>query len=420
MNIINLNKVEFGYGKQKVLKDINLTIEEGQFLSIIGPNGAGKSTLLKVINNIYENYDGNISIYGKNIRNYTRKELARIVSFVPQDTYLDFEFSIEELVFMGRYPFQKRFQNDGKYDYDISYRAMALTNTLEIKDRLITQISGGERQRALIAKALAQDPKIILLDEPTSHLDINHQIEVLELLKELNKKQNLTIISVLHDLNLASRYSDKLVLLKDGQILKSGNVDEVLTASNIEIAYNTRAIVELNKFTNSLFVTPIEVKKREKNTLFPSIHLIAGGGSGQVIISRLLKEEIDLSVGVLNVGDSDWQLAKSLKIEMVEEKPFSAIKEETSKENLNLMRTKDIVVIAQVPIGHGNLFNLDMALTAINEGKKVIYVKEDDDKNIDYTNGIATKVIDDLILKGMIVLNSIDELMNYLENYRFK
>ncbi|TFZ40376.1 ABC transporter ATP-binding protein [Soehngenia longivitae] len=420
MNIINLNKVEFGYGKQKVLKDINLTIEEGQFLSIIGPNGAGKSTLLKVINNIYENYDGNISIYGKNIRDYTRKELARIVSFVPQDTYLDFEFSIEELVFMGRYPFQKRFQNDGKYDYDISYRAMALTNTLEIKDRLITQISGGERQRALIAKALAQDPKIILLDEPTSHLDINHQIEVLELLKELNKKQNLTIISVLHDLNLASRYSDKLVLLKDGQILKSGNVDEVLTASNIENAYNTRAIVELNKFTNSLFVTPIELKKREKNTSFPSIHLIAGGGSGQVIISRLLKEGIDLSVGVLNVGDSDWQLAKSLKIDMIEEKPFSAIKDETSKENLNLMRTKDIVVIAQVPIGHGNLLNLEMALTAINEGKKVIYVKEDDDKNIDYTNGIATKVIDELILKGMIVLNSIDELMNYLENYRFK
>ena len=420
MNIINLNKVEFGYGKLKVLKDINLTIEEGQFLSIIGPNGAGKSTLLKVINNIYENYDGNISIYGKNIRDYSRKELARVVSFVPQDTYLDFEFSIEEFVFMGRYPFQKRFQNDGKYDYDISYRAMALTNTLEIKDRLITQISGGERQRALIAKALAQDPKIILLDEPTSHLDINHQIEVLELLKELNKKQNLTIISVLHDLNLASRYSDKLVLLKDGKILKSGNVDEVLTASNIENAYNTRAIVELNKFTNSLFVTPIEVKKREKNTLFPSIHLIAGGGSGQVIISRLLKEGIDLSVGVLNVGDSDWQLAKSLKIDMIEEKPFSAIKDETSKENLNLMRTKDIVVIAQVPIGHGNLLNLEMALTAINEGKKVIYVKEDDDKNIDYTNGIATKVIDDLILKGMIVLNSIDELMNYLENYRFK
>jgi ABC-type cobalamin/Fe3+-siderophores transport systems, ATPase components len=228
MNIINLNNVEFGYGKLKVLRNIDLSVEEGQFLSIIGPNGAGKSTLLKVINNIYENYEGSIFIYGKNAKDYKRKELARIISFVPQDTFLDFEFSIEELVFMGRYPFQKRFQNDAKYDYDISYRAMALTNTLEIKDRLITQISGGERQRALIAKALAQDPKIILLDEPTSHLDINHQIEVLELLKELNLKQNLTIISVLHDLNLASRYSDKLVLLKDGQILKSGSVEEVL------------------------------------------------------------------------------------------------------------------------------------------------------------------------------------------------
>lgn len=420
MNIINLNNVEFGYGKLKVLKNIDLSVEEGQFLSIIGPNGAGKSTLLKLINNIYENYDGEISIYGRDVRSYKRKELARIVSFVPQDTFLDFEFSIEELVFMGRYPFQKRFQNDQKYDYDISYRAMALTNTLEIKDRLVTQISGGERQRALIAKALAQDPKIILLDEPTSHLDINHQIEVLELLKELNKKQNLTIISVLHDLNLASRYSDKLVLLKDGQILKSGNVGEVLTASNIENAYNMRAIVELNKFTNSLFITPIEPKKRDKNASLPSIHLIAGGGSGQIIMSRLLKEGIDLSVGVLNVGDSDWQLAKSLKIEMVEEKPFSAIKEETSNRNLNLMKTKDIVVIAQVPIGHGNLLNLEMALTAINEGKKVVYLNEDSEKNIDYTNGAATKIMNDLISKGMIVFNSIDKLMDYIENYKSK
>jgi iron complex transport system ATP-binding protein len=137
-------------------------------------------------------------------------------------------------------------------------------------------------------------------------------------------------------------------------------------------------------------------------------------------MSRLLKEGIDLSVGVLNVGDSDWQLAKSLKIEMVEEKPFSAIKEETSNRNLNLMKTKDIVVIAQVPIGHGNLLNLEMALTAINEGKKVVYLNEDSEKNIDYTNGAATKIMNDLISKGMIVFNSIDKLMDYIENYKSK
>ncbi|MBC7087570.1 MAG: ABC transporter ATP-binding protein [Tissierellales bacterium] len=418
MSIIELKNIEFGYGKTKVLKSIDLNVEKGEFLSIIGPNGAGKSTLLKTINNIFDEYDGNISIYGKNLKDYKRKELARIVSFVPQETYLDFEFSVEELIFMGRYPFQNRFKTDTINDYEICYKAMTLTNTLEIKDRLITQISGGERQRTLIAKALAQDPKIILLDEPTSHLDINHQIEVLEILKELNKTKDLTIITVLHDLNLASRYSDKLVLLKDGKILKTGSAQEVLTVSNIENAYNMNVVVELNKYTNSPVVIPIEAKKRKKNQLFPSIHLISGGGSGENIISRLFTEGIDFSVGVLNIGDSDWQLANSLKVKIIEEKPFSAIREETIQKNMELIRTKDIIVISQVPIGYGNLANIQMALNAINEGKKVIYIKNNAFENIDYTNGAATKIYNELISKGMIVLNSIQELIDYLENYK--
>jgi len=418
MSIIELKNIEFGYGKTKVLKSIDLNVEKGEFISIIGPNGAGKSTLLKTINNIFDEYDGNISIYGKNLKDYKRKELARIVSFVPQETYLDFEFSVEELIFMGRYPFQNRFKTDTINDYEICYKAMTLTNTLEIKDRLITQISGGERQRTLIAKALAQDPKIILLDEPTSHLDINHQIEVLEILKELNKTKDLTIITVLHDLNLASRYSDKLVLIKDGKILKTGSAQEVLTVSNIENAYNMNVVVELNKYTNSPVVIPIEAKKRKKNQLFPSIHLISGGGSGENIISRLFTEGIDFSVGVLNIGDSDWQLANSLKVKIIEEKPFSAIREETIQKNMELIRTKDIIVISQVPIGYGNLANIQMALNAINEGKKVIYIKNNAFENIDYTNGAATKIYNELISKGMIVLNSIQELIDYLENYK--
>jgi len=418
MSIIELKNIEFGYGKTKVLKSIDLNVEKGEFISIIGPNGAGKSTLLKTINNIFDEYDGNISIYGKNLKDYKRKELARIVSFVPQETYLDFEFSVEELIFMGRYPFQNRFKTDTINDYEICYKAMTLTNTLEIKDRLITQISGGERQRTLIAKALAQDPKIILLDEPTSHLDINHQIEVLEILKELNKTKDLTIITVLHDLNLASRYSDKLVLIKDGKILKTGSAQEVLTVSNIENAYNMNVVVELNKYTNSPVVIPIEAKKRKKNQLFPSIHLISGGGSGENIISRLFTEGIDFSVGVLNIGDSDWQLANSLKVKIIEEKPFSAIREETIQKNMELIRTKDIIVISQVPIGYGNLENIQMALNAINEGKKVIYIKNNAFENIDYTNGAATKIYNELISKGMIVLNSIQELIDYLENYK--
>jgi iron complex transport system ATP-binding protein len=257
MYALEINNLNFEYTGVKVLKDINFKIKDGEFVSIIGPNGSGKSTLLKLINNIYRPKSGNILIYGKNINKYKAKDLAKKVALVPQNININYEFSVEDIVLMGRYPYIGRFGKEGDEDYEIINESLKLTNTYSLKKRNINEISGGERQRVIIAKALAQKPSLILLDEPTSHLDINYQIEILTLLRKLNKNKGSTIILVIHDINLASRYSDNLILLNKGKVLGIGKPNEVINKYNIEKAYNLKVAIEKNRITDSIQITPL-------------------------------------------------------------------------------------------------------------------------------------------------------------------
>ncbi|MCF6460924.1 ABC transporter ATP-binding protein [Clostridium sp. Cult3] len=257
MYALEIENLNFGYGTKNILKNVSFQVEEGEFISIIGPNGSGKSTLLKLLNNIYEPKSGTILIQGREIQDYKGKELARKVALVPQNTVIDYEFSVEDVVLMGRYPYLGRFEKEGPEDYSIVDEALKLTNTFYLKKRSINEISGGERQRVVVAKTLAQKPDIILLDEPTSHLDINHQIEILRLLKRLNRKHGTTIILVIHDINLANRYSDRILLLDKGQVLGIGKPSQVVNSYNIEKAYNLKVVVEKNKITDSIQITPL-------------------------------------------------------------------------------------------------------------------------------------------------------------------
>lgn len=261
MYSIEVKNLKFGYRESLVLKGLSFNIKKGEFVSIIGPNGSGKSTLLKTLNNLYKPNSGDILIEGKNVEDYSKRDLAKIVGFVPQDTTIDYEFTVEDIIMMGRHPYKGRFQKEDKIDYKIVNDVMEMTNTLKFKDSLITEISGGERQRVIIAKALAQNPSIILLDEPTSHLDINHQIELLNLLRTLNKEKGTTIVLVIHDINLAARFSDDIILLNEGEIIGIGNPEDVITAKNIEKAYNLDVAIENNKYTNTVSLTPLKLRR---------------------------------------------------------------------------------------------------------------------------------------------------------------
>ena len=240
----------FSYGKNKVLKGTSFTIEEGKITTIMGANGCGKSTLFNLMTkNLYPR-KGNIFLHGKNIQNLGLKDFARRVSIVHQYNSSADDITVERLVSFGRTPHRKMMQGHSDEDEKLIRRAMEVTNILKYRDREVSRLSGGQRQRVWIAMALAQNTKILFLDEPTTYLDIRYQIEILELVKKLNREYGITIIMVLHDINQAIHFSDRIIGLKDGQVTAQGAPDTVITEECIRDLYGI-----------SLGVTTIEGKK---------------------------------------------------------------------------------------------------------------------------------------------------------------
>ena len=254
---LSINGITFYYESVKALDDITFEANEGEILGVIGPNGSGKTTLLRCINLVLKPKVGTVFIDGKNILKLDRKDIAKNIGVVPQNPTIHFPFTVFEIVLMGRTPHLGRLDRETSKDIEIAKNAMKITNTHHLANRSIDEVSGGEKQRAIIARALTQEPKILLLDEPTLHLDINHQLEVLELIKKLARKNNLIVVLVSHDLNLASRYCDRLLLLKSGKIYSMGEPQEVLTPRSIKEVYNIDADINYNPKTRSLNIVPI-------------------------------------------------------------------------------------------------------------------------------------------------------------------
>lgn len=260
-NLLRINNLSGGYANVQVIKDISLAIQGGDFIGLIGPNGCGKTTLLRLLTRILPLQKGGVFLEDKDISKMKLKEICREVAFVQQDTMINFPFTVSEIVLMGRIPHLKRLQTESKKDFAIAEAALVMTDTINLKHKNINELSSGERQRVIIAKALAQEPILLLLDEPTSHLDIGHQIQILDLLKRLNRKNNLTIVMVLHDLNLAGEYCNRIVLLNEGKVFKEGVPQEVLTYQNIEAVYKTVVVVHENPINKKPFVILVPGEK---------------------------------------------------------------------------------------------------------------------------------------------------------------
>ncbi len=221
--IIEIEKFSFSINRKRILKDISLSIEQGEYVSIVGPNGAGKTTLIKCLNRILRNGTGTIKLAGKNIDEYRQKDLARITSYVPQANGHHFSFTVREFIMMGRYPYISPFSSTGPEDEISVDRAIEITGTKKWADRLITTLSGGERQKVLIAAALAQDAQVLLLDEPITFLDPGYQDEIYAILKSINHDRGITIVSATHDINSAVLHSKKIIALKGGALCFCGS-----------------------------------------------------------------------------------------------------------------------------------------------------------------------------------------------------
>jgi iron complex transport system ATP-binding protein len=244
------NELNIGYGEQLIVKDLSVQIPDKKITTIIGSNGCGKSTLLKAITRIISHQSGNVLLDGEDISKGNTKELAKKMAILPQTPESASGLTVGELVSYGRFPHQKGMGRLSRKDYEIINWALDVTGITDFKYRQVDALSGGQRQRVWIAMALAQETDIIFLDEPTTYLDMAHQLEVLELLQKLNAEQDRTIVMVLHDLNQAARFADYIVALKEGEIVKAGNCEEVITHEVLKKVFNIDAAIGRDPRTN--------------------------------------------------------------------------------------------------------------------------------------------------------------------------
>jgi iron complex transport system ATP-binding protein len=386
MGNLKLSKVDLGYRQHSVVSDIDLEIGCGEVVGIIGPNGSGKSTILKALCGLLRPYSGQAMLDDVDLCHISREALARQVGMVPQTPTLPDTFTVLEMVLMGRYPHLGLLRYESKRDIDIVCRALERTGVMALSDRRMSEVSGGERQRVVIARALAQEPRFLLLDEPTAHLDIQHQLEIMELVHSL-ADSGLGVAMALHDFSLAGRYCHRLVLLKDERIFKEGTPQDVLTAENIEKAFGVTVMIY-----NDLSSGPIVVNAALSRTISRDgkglIHIIGGGGSASGIMQRLHLEGYQLTAGVLHQGDTDLSTSRALGIEAIVAPSFAAIDDASYRLNLGLIAQADCVLLTDTAFGIGNLRNLEAAVTA----KCLVLIDDTPIEQRDFTSGRATGI----------------------------
>jgi iron complex transport system ATP-binding protein len=247
--MIEVNSVSFRYHEDWVLQDVSFRVEKGEFVGVIGPNGSGKTTLLKVLYRLLSPQKGEILLELVPMKRMDRIDIAKRIAVVAQETHLLFPFSVLETVLMGRSPHLGHLMFESEKDLEIAKKAMEWTKILSFSERSMDELSGGERKRVFIARALAQEPEVILLDEPTANLDIHHQMDFLDLILTLNRERGLTIVMASHDMNIASEFCDRLILLQGGRIYKIGTPHDVITKENIEKVYGCEVWIDRNPFS---------------------------------------------------------------------------------------------------------------------------------------------------------------------------
>lgn len=256
--MIEAKHLKVGYDDKIVIKDLSLSIYKGEILSILGPNGCGKSTLLKTLSRVIRPEAGEVLVEGQNIKEIPTKSLACKIAMLSQHNQAPVGISVKELVYYGRLPHKKWYETRNKEDEEIVEWALENTGLSHYKDRPVTGLSGGERQRVWLAMALAQKPEVLFLDEPTTYLDISHQLELMELIGTINKKLGMTIVMVLHDLNQASEYSDRLIIMQKGEIKGEGKPETLINEELLREIYNIHCDIDINPITCKPRIHPIK------------------------------------------------------------------------------------------------------------------------------------------------------------------
>lgn len=396
-SVIEIKNLSYGINDKEILRDISLSINAGEFVGLIGPNGAGKTTLLKCINGINKAV-GTIKIKGTLLETYPEKKLAGEIALMHQNTTIGYPFSALDIVLMGRYPYLKRFQQEGREDYAIARKNMIYTDTEKLGNSLITEMSGGERQRVLFAKTLTQETDIVLLDEPTASLDITYQEQIFKYARDLSQ-QGTTIVAAIHDLKIAARYCTRLVLVNNGKIVAEGTPEEVLTTENLSGVYGINALVYRNRITGQL---DLYINRESIGGKCGRVHVIGGGGSASGVLRTLYEYGYTVSAGVFSHGDSDIGSAEVFGAEYLVEKPFSEISQDIHVKNINCIKNAEVTILCNMPFGLQNIKNLEAAINA----QKLVIIEDEQPETRDFTDGKAIELYKYLKKSAVAVITS--------------
>ena len=416
-------EIRYAPGAPPVLAEFSLDVRPGVFLGIVGPNGSGKSTLVRALSRALRPEAGAVLLNEEDL--YARvsaRDAARSIGVVPQETAVSLDFSVREVVRMGRAPHLPRrpFASESAEDERIVDGAMRAARVHDLAERTVPTLSGGERQRVLFARALAQQSDVILLDEPTAHLDLRHQAETLALARDLAHGQGKAVLAVLHDVNLASAYCDALVLLRAGRIVAQGPPEEVVTAANMQEVYGARVWVRFHPASGRPLVLTLPELPDVAGSPRPlRVHVICGGGTGTALLLALHGLGYGVSAAGLNEGDTDAEAARMLGIPFACESSFSLLSPAVLRESARLAQEADAVLLTPVPFGRANLANLEAALALRRTGKPVVCLQNPAERFTarDFTGGAAVALWEKLLEAGARVAPTPEVALHLLESW---
>ena len=357
--ILFAEHLNVGYKGEVVIGDIRLEAIPGQILTLIGPNGAGKSTILKTITRQLDPIGGVITLEGRDLKSLKERDIAKSVAAVLTGRPTPELMTCWDVVSSGRYPYTGRLGILSQHDKEKTEEAMALVRVESLRERDFNQISDGQRQRVLLARAICQEPRVLIMDEPTSFLDIKHKLDFLTLLRELVHSKDLAVILSLHELDLAQRYADRILCVRDGRVDRLGTPEEVFSEGYIEELYG----VERGSFDALFGNVESEAVRGE-----PLVFVIGGGGSGIPVYRRLQRQRIPFAAGVIHQGDLDYPVAKALSARMVTQEAYGPIGESAYREAEEIMLRCRAVLCPQTQFGPMNEGNLRLRELAADRG----------------------------------------------------
>jgi iron complex transport system ATP-binding protein len=434
--LLRFEAISFGYGSTPLFADVSLAIAAGEMVGLLGPNGTGKTTLLRLATGALHPQRGRVLLGERDLRAWSRRAVARRVAVVPQEFSTPFAFTVRELVSLGRTPYLSFLGTESGADRRAVEEALEATGTTSLANRIFNELSGGEKQRVALGMALAQQPELLLLDEPTTHLDLKYQIGMLELIQRLNRERSITIFATMHDLNLAARYFPRLVLFQRG-VVADGPPVEVLQRRLLSRVYEVPVEVGILHGAAHLSIVPPASAKddrqgpavapAEAESARPLVHLIGGGGSAALLMRGLADAHIPFSIGALHIGDSDYGLALRLAAGIISEQPYAPVASAAVAQVRDALKQVQAQILCPVPVGPGNVVLLGLALEAAQNGLHTLLLEPASATIVDsgaspdtayllagmagrdYTGGEGAALYADLLKAGAQVVGTVPE-----------